>query len=71
VLYKIVELASSFSDLQKMTFFGCASRLRFMFASFAKVCLSALEKRRAPHGTNSRGDDFQQSLPPNDNKVPF
>jgi hypothetical protein len=28
VLYKIVELASSFSDLQKLTFFGCASRLR-------------------------------------------
>ena len=29
MLYKIVELASSFSDLQKLTFFGCASRLRF------------------------------------------
>jgi hypothetical protein len=29
LLYKAVELASSFSDLQKLTFFGCASRLRF------------------------------------------
>jgi len=27
VLYKAVELASSFFDLQKLTFFGCASRL--------------------------------------------
>jgi hypothetical protein len=28
VLYKAVELASLFFDLQKLTFFGCASRLR-------------------------------------------
>ena len=27
VFYKAVELASSFSDLQKLTFFCCASRL--------------------------------------------
>jgi hypothetical protein len=31
VLYKAVELASSFSDLQKLTLFGCASRLRIGF----------------------------------------
>jgi hypothetical protein len=30
VLYKAVELASSFFDLQKLTFFGCASRLRLV-----------------------------------------
>jgi hypothetical protein len=27
VLYEVLELASSFSDLQKLTFFGCASRV--------------------------------------------
>ena len=25
VLYEVIELASSFSDLQKLTYFGCAS----------------------------------------------
>ena len=32
VLYKRVQFAYSFSDLEKLTSFGCASRLRF-FAS--------------------------------------
>jgi hypothetical protein len=27
MLYKVVELACSFSDIQKLTYFGCASRL--------------------------------------------
>ena len=34
VLYKAVELASSFSDIQKLTFFGCASRLRIALELF-------------------------------------
>jgi hypothetical protein len=51
VLYEAVELASSFFDLQKLTFFGCASRLRvnvdlgeIVTASRASVSVSRLPR---------------------------
>jgi hypothetical protein len=47
VLYEAVELASSFFDLQKLTFFGCASRLRVLKLPEKRVELLKKRHERA------------------------
>ena len=47
MFYKAVELASSFSDLQKLTFFGCASRLEVRHDLISAVAES--RSRRTAH----------------------
>ena len=58
MLYKGVELASSFSDLQKLTYFGCASWLRVCLerASLPSVRSEFLQKHEQSTSKCVRGE---------------